>query len=147
MPAPSGHTAGLVDIYGAFHGDDLMAAVLQPGTRRDGGEEYDSETPVVLQKEARPSVSSRSIPVVAEMIDLFAGGDAVVDLNRHAIFQQYVNRPSTAIAKVEDSEPDMRPGFGPMSESALGDQYLLDAEIDEVFLDLFDPVSEFELFA
>ena len=140
-----GHTVGLVDLYDADHADDLMFGYLQPGTRRDAGEESGSETPAALQPVAGPGVSSLPVPVVADRVDLFAGSDAVLDVSRYVIVQQPVSRLSSLIAKLED--PDRRQGFGPMPESDNSDPDLSSAEIDELFLGLLDPANAFDLFS
>jgi hypothetical protein len=143
-----GHTAGLVDLYDPDHADELMAGFLQAGTRHDAGSEHagsehaDSEHAGSVQS-ITPSVAS--LPVATQPSDLFAVGDAVVDVSGYAIVQNPVSRLSSLIVKVE--EPDMRQGFGPMPESDNGDADLSFAAIDELFLGLMDPANGFDLFA
>jgi hypothetical protein len=142
-----GHTAGLVDLYDPDHADELMAGFLQAGTRHDAGSEHtDSEhagSEHIIIPSITPSVAS--LPVATQPSDLFAVGDAVVDVSGYAIVQNPVSRLSSLIVKVE--EPDMRQGFGPMPESDNGDADLSFAAIDELFLGLMDPANGFDLFA
>jgi hypothetical protein len=148
-----GHTAGLVDLYDPDHAHDLMSGFLQAGTRHDTDSEHagsghsDSEHAGSEHTITRPvtSVPVASVPVATKPSDLFAAGDAVVDVSRYAIVQKPVSRLSSLIVKVED--PDMRRGFGPMPESDNSDADLKSAAIDELFLGLLDPTNGFDLFA
>ena len=153
-----GHTAGLVDLYDPDHADELMAGFLQAGTRHDAGAEdagsghagsghadsgHAGSGHAGSEQTITPSVAS--VPVATKPSDLFAVGDAVVDVSRYAIMQKPVSRLSSLIVKVED--PDMRRGFGPMPESDNSDADLSFAAIDELFLGLMDPANGFDLFA
>jgi hypothetical protein len=143
-----GHTAGLVDLYDPDHADELMAGFLQAGTRHDADSEHADSEHAGSEHIITPSVTSvpiTSVPVATKPSDLFAIGDAVVDVSRYAIVQKPVSRLSSLIVKVED--PDMRQGFGPMPESDNGDADLSFAAIDELFLGLMDPTNGFDLFA
>ena len=143
-----GHTAGLVDLYDPDHADELMAGFLQAGTRHDAGSEHAGSGHAGSEQTIIPSVASvpvASVPVATKASDLFAIGDAVVDVSRYAIVQKPVSRLSSLIVKVED--PDMRQGFGPLPESDNPDADLSSAAIDELFLGLLDPANAFDLFA
>ncbi|MEI6541279.1 MAG: choice-of-anchor D domain-containing protein, partial [Planctomycetota bacterium] len=138
-----GHTAGLVDLYDPDHADELMAGFLQAGTRHDAGSEHAGSGHAGSEHTITPSVAS--VPVATKPSDLFAVGDAVVDVSRYAIVQKPVSRLSSLIVKVED--PDMRKGFGPMPESDNSEADLSSAAIDELFLGLLDPGNAFDLFS
>ena len=143
-----GHTAGLVDLYDPDHADELMAGFLQAGTRHDAGSEHAGSGHAGSEQTIIPSVASvpvASVPVATKASDLFAIGDAVVDVSRYAIVQKPVSRLSGLIVKVED--PDMRKGFGPMPESDNSDADLSSAAIDELFLGLLNPANAFDLFS
>jgi hypothetical protein len=128
--------------------DELMAGFLQAGTRHDADSEHAGSEHAGSEQTIIPSVASvpvASVPVATKPSDLFAIGDAVVDVSRYAIVQKPVSRLSSLIVKVED--PDMRQGFGPRPESDASDADLSSAAIDELFLGMLDPVTAFDLFA
>jgi hypothetical protein len=132
-----------VDLYDPDHAHDLMSGFLQAGTRHDTGSEHADSEHAGSEHIIIPSVTR--VPVATQPSDLFAVGDAVVDVSRYAIVQKPVSRLSSLIVKVED--PDMRQGFGPIPESDNSDADLKSAAIDELFLGLLNPANAFDLFA
>ena len=143
-----GHTAGLEDHYDADHADDLMAGYLQAGTRHDVGSEHAGS-----EHTSSPLVTT--VPVAVRRVDLFAVSDtADKDISRYAGLQQTVNRlniervtrpKTTASVTAETGGADMRQWLGLMTDGDTDNRDLSPAALDQLFLSLLDPDSEFDL--
>jgi len=142
-----GHAAGLADHYDHDHADDLMFGLLQPGTRRGVGSEH-------IDTEHVPSLQITAMPVMAPVVDLFAVRDAIADVSRYVSPGQSVSSLSgnqlgrataTVSSAAEIGGSDMRQGLGLMTAGDADNRDLSEAAIDQLFLGLLGPDSQFDL--